>query len=313
MAASWLRLWHDMPNDPKWRTIARASKQRIGDVMAVYVHLLVVASNADERGRTDSFNAEDVATAIDIDTDQVEAIVAAMQGRVLDLDRVRAWDKRQPAREDGAAERAKAWREEQKAKKNAEANASERKRTQNERNRTLDTDTDTDTEEAKDEETDKASLLDIDPSDAMPDERAGDEDNCESDEPDDEDDELEDDGGEVVLTGKRKRTGIPCPAQKIADLWDELLPEAAAPSLWTKKRGRTVAARWKEMAEAEGWKTQDEGMTWFRDLLTGCRRSRFLMGKVPPRPPRTTAFKLKFDWFFGTDNFVKVVEGEYLR
>ncbi|ENW0797054.1 MULTISPECIES: hypothetical protein, partial [Escherichia] len=22
MANAWLRLWHDMPNDPKWRTIA---------------------------------------------------------------------------------------------------------------------------------------------------------------------------------------------------------------------------------------------------------------------------------------------------
>ena len=27
MANSWLRLWHDMPNDPKWRTIARKSKR----------------------------------------------------------------------------------------------------------------------------------------------------------------------------------------------------------------------------------------------------------------------------------------------
>ncbi|EOP2197647.1 hypothetical protein QSF09_003200, partial [Escherichia coli] len=25
MANAWLRLWHDMPNDPKWRTISRVS------------------------------------------------------------------------------------------------------------------------------------------------------------------------------------------------------------------------------------------------------------------------------------------------
>ena len=25
MANAWLRLWHDMPNDPKWRTIARVT------------------------------------------------------------------------------------------------------------------------------------------------------------------------------------------------------------------------------------------------------------------------------------------------
>lgn len=49
---AWLRLWHDMPNDPKFRTIARISGQRIGDVIAVFLHVLVDASaNANERGR----------------------------------------------------------------------------------------------------------------------------------------------------------------------------------------------------------------------------------------------------------------------
>lgn len=43
MANAWLRLWHDMPNDPKWRTIARVSGQPIATVMAVYIHLLVDA------------------------------------------------------------------------------------------------------------------------------------------------------------------------------------------------------------------------------------------------------------------------------
>ena len=130
MANQWLRLWHDMPTDPKWRTIARVSGERIGDVMAVYVHILVCASNATERGRTQSFNCEDVANALDIQTEQVEKIVEAMQGRVLDGDAVAGWEKRQVAREDGAAERAKVWREEQKARKTAELNAAERNRTQ---------------------------------------------------------------------------------------------------------------------------------------------------------------------------------------
>ena len=44
----WVRLWADMPNDPKWRTIARVSKQKIGDVMAVFVHMMTNASQADE-------------------------------------------------------------------------------------------------------------------------------------------------------------------------------------------------------------------------------------------------------------------------
>jgi hypothetical protein len=145
MANQWLRLWHDMPTDPKWRTISKASGQRIGDVMAVYVHMLVCASNATERGRTQSFNSEDVASALDLDTEQVEQIIAAMQGRVLDGDLLKGWGNRQVAREDGSAERAKAWREAQKAASERTPNATERKRTPDK-----DKDKDKDKEKKKD-------------------------------------------------------------------------------------------------------------------------------------------------------------------
>lgn len=156
MANQWLRLWHDMPTDPKWRTISRASGQTIGNVMAVYCHILVCASNADERGRTQSFNCEDVASALDIQTADVAAIVDAMQGRVLDGDRVAGWEKRQVAREDGAAERAKAWREAQKQAKQTLPNDSERNRTQTERNQTPDKDTDKEEIKIKKKTEDKA-------------------------------------------------------------------------------------------------------------------------------------------------------------
>ena len=127
-----------MPTDPKWRTIAKASGQRIGDVMAVYCHLLVCASNATERGRTQSFCSEDVASSLDMETEQVQQIIDAMQGRVLESDMLMGWEKRQVSREDGAAERAKAWREAQKLAKTEKTNATERNRTQDERNQTPD-------------------------------------------------------------------------------------------------------------------------------------------------------------------------------
>lgn len=138
MASQWLRLWHDMPTDPKWRTIAKVSGERIGDVIAVFVYQLVSASsNATERGRTHSFNAEDVATALNLETEQVQKITAAMQSRVIEGDKLIGWEKRQPAREDGSAERSKAWREQKKNAKGTQSNAPERKRA-------LDKDTDTD-------------------------------------------------------------------------------------------------------------------------------------------------------------------------
>ena len=123
MSNQWLRLWHDMPNDPKWRTIARISKQRIGDVMAVYMHMLAAASQHVTRGHVD-VTAEDLASAIDVTEDVIQAILTAMQGRVLDGDRLTGWEKRQPKREDAgdpetgaksSAERKREQREREKA------------------------------------------------------------------------------------------------------------------------------------------------------------------------------------------------------
>jgi hypothetical protein len=121
MANQWVRLWLDMPNDPKWRTIARASKQTISSVIAVYVHMMTDAANANERGRT-QVNNEDIASALDMEIDDVAAIRQAMQGRVIDGETLTGWDKRQPAREDNSAERSKVWREQKKASAETERN-----------------------------------------------------------------------------------------------------------------------------------------------------------------------------------------------
>jgi hydroxylamine reductase (hybrid-cluster protein) len=156
MANQWLRLWHDMPNDPKWRTISRASKQSIPAVVAVYLHVLVDASaNANERGRTQSINCEDIASALDIDAEQVESILIAMQGRVLDENHVTGWDRRQPVKEDGAAERARLWRE----KKRKEKEETERNRTQPNATELQDKDKDKD----KDKEESKTIVASVKP------------------------------------------------------------------------------------------------------------------------------------------------------
>lgn len=111
MATSWLRLWHDMPNDPKFRTISRISKQSVPAVLSVYIHILVAASSGRERGQIQSGCFEDIASALDLEREQVEQIIQAMQGRVLDGDKVSGWDKRQPDTEGNAARRSKEWRE----------------------------------------------------------------------------------------------------------------------------------------------------------------------------------------------------------
>jgi hypothetical protein len=111
MANLWLRLYHDMPNDPKWRTIARVSQQPIPLVLAVYLHLLVIASQATDRGAVGVINAEDLSSALDADSVAITAILTAMQGRVIQDARLSGWDKRQVVREDSSTERVKRYRE----------------------------------------------------------------------------------------------------------------------------------------------------------------------------------------------------------
>ncbi|WP_339542553.1 hypothetical protein [Pseudomonas sp. JAI120] len=121
----WLRLWHDMPNDPKWRTIARVSGQPISMVQAMYLHLLVDASRNVTRGHV-TVTKEDIASALDVTDEQVEAVFIAMQGRVMDGDKLTGWEGRQPKREDvgnpetgakSASQRKKEQREREKAEK----------------------------------------------------------------------------------------------------------------------------------------------------------------------------------------------------
>ncbi len=121
MTNSWVRLWHDMPTDPKWRVIAKRSGRSIAEVIAVFTMMLTNASaNANERGRTQNWSDEDAAAALDIETEHVAAIREAMQGKILEGDKLSGWEKRQPKREDGAAERAKEWRERKRTQTNAQ-------------------------------------------------------------------------------------------------------------------------------------------------------------------------------------------------
>lgn len=121
----WVRFYHDTPTDPKWRVIAKRASARIGDVIAVWSFVLVNASaNANERGRTHNLVHEDIAAALDLETDYVTAIMTAMEGKTIINGKLTGWEKRNPIKDDGAAERAKRWRERKRTRANA-ANAIE--------------------------------------------------------------------------------------------------------------------------------------------------------------------------------------------
>jgi len=130
----WFRSWHGAPTDPKWLGIARRSGVAPGIAVAVAWALMDRASQASDRGSIAGYDAEGLAYFYGCEPEQVEAIVAAMADKGMITDgRFSSWEKRQPKREDGAAERAREWRE--------------RKRTQANASATPDTDTDTDPSE----------------------------------------------------------------------------------------------------------------------------------------------------------------------
>ena len=150
----WFRSWHGAPTDPKWLGIARRAGVAPGIVVAVVWSLMDRASQADDRGRVTGYDAEGMAYFFGCEPEHVEAIVVALTDKGMIVDgRFASWEKRQPAREDGSSDRAKAWRERRRTQSNA-----------GEREQTLDTDTDT---EKKEEEDNKAIALSSDPASEM--------------------------------------------------------------------------------------------------------------------------------------------------
>ncbi|WP_053006655.1 hypothetical protein [Chromobacterium subtsugae] len=162
MSNQWLRLWHDMPNDPKWRTIARISGQPIALVQAVYLHLLVDASRNVTRGHV-TVTAEDLASALDVTDEDIEAVLAAMQGRVLDGLELSGWDKRQPKREDQGSDEsgAKSATERKREQRQREREARDADMSRQCHDESRDVTTDKDTEKDKDTEENHSSSSNV--------------------------------------------------------------------------------------------------------------------------------------------------------
>lgn len=101
----WLRLHHDTPDDQKWRLVAVRSGQPVGNILAVWMMMMICASKAEDRGTLEGWNDEIAAAVLGYRLDEVMAIRLAMTGLVLENDRLTGWNKRQRQGSDDAAER----------------------------------------------------------------------------------------------------------------------------------------------------------------------------------------------------------------
>jgi hypothetical protein len=109
-AMIWLRWYVGTVNDPKWRIVAQRASARPGDCVAVWAWLLEIAKES--AGDVTRADPAECAVVLGFKTVTVQAILDAMTERGLICGgQIANWSKRQPKREDGSAERAKAWRD----------------------------------------------------------------------------------------------------------------------------------------------------------------------------------------------------------
>ena len=214
-AGYWLRLWTETPNDPKFRSIAKISGQHITVVLSVFMHMLCSAKTSSEQGTLCDWVDEDIAAALDLDPEQVVAIRTAMQGKILDGDRMQNWEKRQPNREDDSRERVAACRARQKERaENTTGNAEQNNVTHCNA-----------PEKEKEKETEEDKNVISSPNgDSSPDLFG--------------DDDFAGGGGEE----RAAKTQVPY--QQVVDLYHECCPSLTRVRQLTKKRRQLIKARW---------------------------------------------------------------------
>ncbi len=104
-----------------------------------------------------------------------------------------------------------------------------------------------------------------------------------------------------------KPKGIDCPYQKIIADYNEILgPYLGMCQKLTPTRQKAVQARWRDCMKDGDFKTQDEGIAYFRRYFEYIKTCDFLMGN------NGRDWRADFDWIFKQQNYTKICEGKYL-
>ena len=96
-------------------------------------------------------------------------------------------------------------------------------------------------------------------------------------------------------------------------LYHEALPELARVKSWAGARERHLQARWRERWKAGKYRTQAEGLDYWKRLFEHIGvRCDFLMGRVPGMNGRPS-FRADLGWLVKPENFAGLIEGRYDR
>lgn len=106
---------------------------------------------------------------------------------------------------------------------------------------------------------------------------------------------------------EKPKTGIDCPYQKIIADYNEILgPYLGKCQKLTPARQKAVQARWRDCMKDGDFKTQEDGIAYFRRYFEYIKTCDFLMGN------NGRDWRADFDWIFKQQNYTKICEGKYL-
>lgn len=103
---------------------------------------------------------------------------------------------------------------------------------------------------------------------------------------------------------------LTCPHEHIKALYAELCHELPAVKVWSSKRQNTLRARWTEMSKAKGWRTEAEGLAWFRNFFKEAVANDFITGRSE-RGAGHEGWRADFDFLISMKGFTGVIEGRY--
>lgn len=122
----------------------------------------------------------------------------------------------------------------------------------------------------------------------------------------------------IAVEARGQAANVPdCPHEKLIDLYHEALPDCTRVGRWTPGRQQAMRARWKDEAapnreKHRGYSTTEQGLAYWRRFFGWVAESKFLTGRAPGRDGKPP-FMASLPWLVKSENFAKVIEGQYHR
>ncbi len=96
-----------------------------------------------------------------------------------------------------------------------------------------------------------------------------------------------------------------CPHQEIIDIYHRVLSECPKARKWTPRCQAQLRSRWRE-------DKAHQTLEFWEKFFKFIRESKFLMGRTQPIPGKQR-FVVTLRWIVTSENFSKIIEGNYHR